>query len=188
MASGTSLTGLGTRRKSRRLPIIPIFSWACLLIAVLLFAFELIRFSQQIDRLSADVSVGGVSVGGLSAAEAVARWEQAYAQPITLWYENSPILLDPASVGFRTNRESMLAAARAASEQEQTFWERFFNYLTGNGSSSMILQRAMIARREKRVSMSRPSPSVPVLRATYSTENRLSVFWIPRCAARPTGK
>ncbi|MDI9634501.1 class A beta-lactamase-related serine hydrolase [Anaerolineae bacterium CFX9] len=138
MASGTSLTGLGTRRKSRRLPIIPIFSWACLLIAVLLFAFELIRFSQQIDRLSADVSVGGVSVGGLSAAEAVARWEQAYAQPITLWYENSPILLDPASVGFRTNRESMLAAARAASEQEQTFWERFFNYLTGNETESRI--------------------------------------------------
>lgn len=138
MASGTSLTGLGTRRKGRRLPIIPVLSWICLFLAVVVFSFELIRFSQQIDRLSADVSVGGVSVGGLSPAEAVARWEQAYAQPITLWYENNPILLDPAGVGFRTNRESMLAAARAASEQEQSFWERFFNYLTGSVTESRI--------------------------------------------------
>jgi beta-lactamase class A len=127
----TGLTGLGTRKKSRRLPIIPIFSWLFILLALGLFALELIRFSQELDTLASDVSVGGVEVGGLSAVEAVGRWEQAYAQPITLWYAESPIILDPASVGFSTNQESMLAAARAASENEQTFWSRFLNYLTG---------------------------------------------------------
>lgn len=126
-----TLTGLGTKKKTRRLPLLPIMSWVCILFGTGLFALELIRFSQQIDTLGADVSVGGVSVGGLSAAEAVSRWEQAYAQPITLWYDNSPILLDPAAVGFRTNQQAMLAAARSASEQGANFWSRFWSHLTG---------------------------------------------------------
>ncbi len=133
MAS-SGLTGLGTRKKTRSLPIIPIFSWILILLALGLFAIELIRFSQQDDQLATDVTVGGVEVGGLSAAEAVARWEQAYAQPVVLWYNDSPILLDPAAVGFRTNQESMLAAARSASANEATFWTRFANYLTGNAA------------------------------------------------------
>lgn len=130
MAS-SGLTGLGTRKKTRNLPIIPIFSWILILLAIGLFALQLINFSQQSDHLAGDVTVGGVDVGGLSAAEAVARWEEAYAQPIVLWYNNSPILLDPAAVGFRTNQESMLAAARSASQSESTFWSRFAAYLTG---------------------------------------------------------
>jgi hypothetical protein len=131
MATTTNLTGLGTKKKGRRLPILALLSWLCILLATGLFSLELIRFSQQADTLSVDVNVGGVDVGGLSPAEAVNRWEQAYAAPITLWYADSPILLDPASVGFRTNQESMLAAARAASESENSFWSRFVNFLTG---------------------------------------------------------
>jgi beta-lactamase class A len=137
MATG-GLTGLGTRRKPRRLPIIPVFSWLFILSAAGLFALELIRFSQQIDRLSTDVTVAGVNVGGLSGQDAVSRWEQAYAQPITLWYDQSPIVLDPAAVGFRTNQESMLAAARAASEAQSSFWSRFFNYLIGGSTEQVI--------------------------------------------------
>lgn len=131
MATTAGLTGLGTKKRGRRLPILPIFSWLFILIAIGLFSLELVRFSQQIDVLSSDVTVGGVSVGGLSEREAVARWAEAYAEPITLWYDNSPIILDPGSVGFQTNQESMLAAARMAGEAESTFWERYFNYLTG---------------------------------------------------------
>jgi beta-lactamase class A len=134
----SGLTGLGTRRRPRRLPVIPIFSWLFILLAAGLFGLELIRFSQQIDTLSTDVTVAGVDVGGLSAAEAVSRWEQAYAQPITLWYDNSPILLDPAAVGFRTNQDSMLAAARAVSEAESSFWSRFLNYLVGRNTQRVI--------------------------------------------------
>ncbi|HLU08168.1 MAG TPA: hypothetical protein VK003_00740, partial [Oceanobacillus sp.] len=134
----SGLTGLGTRRRPRRLPIVPVFSWLFILLAVALFALELIRFSQQIDTLSTDVTVAGVEVGGLSGPEAVSRWEQVYAQPVTLWYDNSPILLDPAAVGFRTNQQSMLAAARAASEAESSFWSRFFNYLLGQNTQRVV--------------------------------------------------
>lgn len=137
MATG-GLSGLGTRRRPRRLPFIPLISWLFILAAAGLFALELIRFSQQIDTLSTDVTVAGVNVGGLSGQDAVSRWEQAYAQPITLWYNDSPILLDPAAVGFRTNEQSMLAAARAASEAESSFWSRFFNYLLGGRTERVV--------------------------------------------------
>jgi len=131
----SGLTGLGTRKKTRTLPIIPIFSWLLILLAIGLFALQLVNFSQQNNQLAGDVTVGGVDVGGLSPDEARTRWEQAYAQPVVLWYNDSPILLDPAAVGFRTNQESMLAAARSASQNESTFWARFAAFLTGRATA-----------------------------------------------------
>lgn len=128
----TSLSGLGTRRKTRRrMPIIPVFSWLFIFLALGLLMLELIRFSQQVERYPADVVVAGINVGGLTTADAANRLEQAYASPITLWFDNSPILLDPAAIGFRTNREAMLAAARTGGAQDSSFWTRFFNYLSG---------------------------------------------------------
>jgi beta-lactamase class A len=138
MASSSNLSGLGTRRRPRRLPFIPVFSWLFILLSAGLFGLELIRFSQQLDTLNTDVTVAGVNVGGLSASEAVSRWEQAYGQPITLWYDQSPILLDPGAVGFHTNQEAMLASARAASEAEASFWSRFFNYLLGRDTQRVV--------------------------------------------------
>ena len=127
----TSLSGLGTRRRTRRLSIIPVFSWVFIFLALGLLMLELIRFSQQVERYAADVVVAGVDVGGLTTTDAANKLEQAYAAPITLWYDNSPIVLDPAQVGFRTNREAMLAAARSGGTQDSSFWSRFLNYLTG---------------------------------------------------------
>jgi beta-lactamase class A len=123
------LTGLGMRRR-QSLPLMPIVSALLLLLAVALFIVELLNFSQQEDTLTADITVGGVEVGGLSPSEAVAKWQKAYASPVVLYYENSPILLDPASIGFRTNRDAMLAAARAQSDRQASFWIRFLNHLT----------------------------------------------------------
>ena len=134
----TSLSGLGTRRRSRRLPIIPLFSWLFIFAALGLLLLELIRFSQQTERFSNEVVVAGVPIGGLSAVDAASRIEQAYAQPVTLWYADSPILLDPASIGFRTNREAMLAEARAGGANEVAFWQQFFNYLAGSESETQV--------------------------------------------------
>jgi hypothetical protein len=134
----TGLTGLGTKKRVRRLPIIPIFSWLFLILAAGLFLLELVRFSQEADRLATEVTVAGVEVGGLSPSEAVARWEEAFAEPITLWYGTSPILLDPAQVDFRTNQASMLAAARTASTAENSFWGRFIGYLTGQTRTQTV--------------------------------------------------
>lgn len=133
-----SVTGLGTRRRRRSLPILQLISVAMILMAVGLFVLELVGFSQTQERLPGDVSVAGVSVGGLLPQEAVARWEQAYSQPVVLYYEQNPILLDPTQVGFRLNSDSMLARARAAGDVEAGFWTRFFTYLLGQQSQSMV--------------------------------------------------
>jgi len=134
----TSLSGLGTRRRTRRFPIIPLFSWLFILAALGLLLLELIRFSQQTERFSNEVVVAGVPVGGLSTVDAANRIELAYAQPITLWYADSPIQLDPASIGFRTNREAMLAEARAGGASEVAFWAQFFNHLAGSESETQV--------------------------------------------------
>ncbi len=134
----TSLSGLGTRRRTRRFPIIPLFSWLFILAALGLLLLELIRFSQQTERFSNEVVVAGVPVGGLSTVDAANRIELAYAQPITLWYADSPIQLDPASIGFRTNREAMLAEARAGGASEVAFWAQFFSHLAGSESETQV--------------------------------------------------
>jgi beta-lactamase family protein/putative peptidoglycan binding protein len=136
MAAG--LSGLGTKRRRQGLPIAPILSSLMVLAAIGLFVYQLIHFSQQSDQLAASVSIAGVNVGGLSPGEAVSRWEQAFAQPVVLYYEDSPILLDPASIGFRTNKQAMLAAARAQTDAGSSFWSRFFNHLTGQEAQQQV--------------------------------------------------
>jgi hypothetical protein len=66
--------------------------------------------------------------------EAVATWERALSQPVTLWYEDSPILLDPTAIGFRSNNAVMLAAARSSNSDN---WLRFFNRLIDQENRSM---------------------------------------------------
>ncbi len=131
-------SGLGNRRRSRRFPIIGLISWMLLTGALGVFFFELIRFSQQNSLLTGDVTIAGVDVGGLSSAQAITRVEQAYAQPVTIWYADSPIQLDPAAVNWRMNRETMLAAAQATGEQEAAFWTRFLDYLLGRQRTGVV--------------------------------------------------
>jgi len=125
-----SVTGLGTRTRRRRLPFIPIISSLFLIGAVSLFVIELIGFSQLQKRLPADTLVAGVPVGGISPGEAQVRWEQALVQPVTLWYGDNPILLDPATLGFRLDSDMMAAQALAAGDLQAGFWTRFFNHMT----------------------------------------------------------
>ncbi len=124
-----SLSTFSNNRRRVRLPLLEIVSVLCLMGALLLFAVELIGFSQTRDRLQSDITVAQVAVGGLTSVEAQTRWEQAYTQPIELRYEGSPIQLDPASVGFRTNSETMLAEALARSTDDSNYWLAFWNYL-----------------------------------------------------------
>jgi beta-lactamase class A len=109
-----------------------------LVAAISLFVIELISFSQQQERLPADTSVGGVLVGGLTPGEARARWERAYAEPVTLWYGDSPILLDPAAIGFRVNSDVMAAQALAAGDVQAGFWTRFLNYMTNRQLTQVV--------------------------------------------------
>jgi beta-lactamase class A len=135
----STLSGLGTRRRRRQsFPILPILSSLMLLAAVGMFIYELTSFSQRQDRLPAGVTVAGVNVSGMLPGEAIATWEQAISKPVTLWYEDSPILLDPAAIGFRVNNAAMLAEARAANDAGAQTWMRFFNYLLGQEERTTI--------------------------------------------------
>lgn len=122
---------LATRRRRRGLPILPVISILMLLAAVGLFVFHLVRFSQQQSGLPSDVSVAGVNVGGLSSREALNRLEAVYREPVVLYYDESPILLDPGSIGFQINSQSMLALATASTDVQGSFWGRFGSYLLG---------------------------------------------------------
>ncbi len=129
---------LNKRRKRRSLPILPIISILMIVAAVGLFIFNLVRFSQQPDKLPADVSVAGVSVGGLSKREALTQLVAAYQKPVTLYYADSPIQLDPTSVGFSVNGESMLASASAVGDLSGSFWSRFIIYLVGQETQKTV--------------------------------------------------
>ncbi len=122
-----------TRRRSSgsRLPVLRLLSIMLILAAMVLFLLELVNFSQSEDRLAPDITVGDVSVGGLSQQEAVVRWESVYSQPVTLYYNDSPIILEPSALDFRVNSETMLANALASTTGQTSFWTRFFTYLTG---------------------------------------------------------
>jgi hypothetical protein len=133
-----SVTGLGTKQSHRRLPVIQIASVLMILAAIGLFVFQLLRYSEGQGQLPGDVFVASVTVGGLSPREAATRLEEAYSQPVNLYYEGSPIQLDPGMVGFRTSADSMIAAARAQGDIEGGAWTRFVNYLLGRQSIQTI--------------------------------------------------
>jgi hypothetical protein len=134
----STLSGKGTKQRRRSLPILPILSILSIILALGVFGFELIRFTQAAERLAPEITVAGVEVGGMPAEQAVASWEQAYAQPVLLYYDDSPILLDPGEVGFRMNSEVMFATARSTIEAGSDFWLRFFNYLVGQQAEQSI--------------------------------------------------
>jgi hypothetical protein len=110
--------------------LVPFVSLACLAAGLGWFGLELITFSQQDERLPENLTVAEIASGGLLPSEAVAEWERVYAEPVILYYNNSPILLDPSSIGYRVNWQSMLAEALNATDTEGGFWIRFLNHLT----------------------------------------------------------
>ncbi len=127
-------------------------SLTLILLAVVVTTLQLVRFSRLWINFPSNLSIAGVPVGQLTRQSAAERLLTVYDQPIELSYNESTIQLDPNTVGFTLDNESMLAAA----EQERSrtsFWEAFWNYL-----------------------WDRPTQPVDIpLRATYS-EDRLRTY------------
>jgi len=134
----TTMGTLNKRRKRRGLPIVQIMSVLMIFAAVGLFVFYLVRFSQQPEKLPADVSVAGVSVGGLSKREALSTIVSAYQKPVILYYADNPIQLDPSAVGFTISGESMLASASAVGDLSGSFWSRFLTFLLGQETEQTV--------------------------------------------------
>ena len=57
------------------------------------------------------MTIAGVSVGGLNPAQASQRLLEAYTSPIEVRYNDAVIHIDPGTVGFQVDVETMLAAA-----------------------------------------------------------------------------
>ncbi|MCS7009855.1 MAG: class A beta-lactamase-related serine hydrolase, partial [Anaerolineales bacterium] len=131
-----------------------------ILAAAVLFVVQLVQYSLQRANYPADMTIGGVPVGGLSPQAAAQRLLAVYSTPVELRYGEAVIHLNPAIVGFELNLESMLAAA----DMQRTgisFWSGFWNYLWN---------RPM------------PSNSVPLV-ASYS-EERLRAYLQTEIATR----
>lgn len=132
-------SSFGTQRRKRGLPVLFILSFLMVLASSGLLLIELISFSQREEQLPSGITVAGINVSGLNKRDAVARWESAYAQPITLYYSDingdHPIVFSPDQLGWRISSDPMLADALASGESDGGFWQRFTNYLLGSAES-----------------------------------------------------
>ena len=100
-----------------------------ILLAVAIFLLELVAYSRQRERMPAGLSIAGVPVGGLTRGAALQQVVGAYAAPIEVHYGAGGVIgLDPASISFRLDTDSMLAVAETY-RTEASFWTGFWAFL-----------------------------------------------------------
>ena len=129
------VASLGERRRRSGFPRLLALSLLLLILASALMVYELVAFSRREEQLPSGISVAGINISQLGGRDAVARWERAYAEPVSVVYSNqhgaNHIRLLPDQVGWRISSEPMLAAALASGEEGGGFWRRFLDYLLG---------------------------------------------------------
>jgi beta-lactamase class A len=89
---------------------------------------SLIGYSRQRNNYPRGMTIAGVDVGGVDPRIASERVLQVYASPIEVKYGEAVIHVDPTTVGFGLDMDSMIAAA----DLERTggsFWGGYWNYL-----------------------------------------------------------
>lgn len=106
--------------------------------ALVLSIISLIRYSRQRNNYPAGMSIGGVSVGGLTPVEASQRLLEVYTSPVEILYNDAVIHIDPGVVGFQPDIETMLAAADL-SRTGGSFWGGFWNYLWNRNPPEIII-------------------------------------------------
>ena len=131
-----------------------------LIIATFLAISSLISYSRQRNNYPAGMTIAGVPVGALDPQEASQRVLQVYTSPIELIYGSGVIHVEPNTLGFELEIDSMLAAADL-SRTGGPFWGGFWDYLWNRN----------------------PSATAVPLRATI-TEDRLRAYLIGEVASR----
>ena len=96
--------------------------------ALVLSIVSLTSYSRQRNNYPAGMSIAGVSVGGLTPAEASQRLLEVYTSPIEMLYNDAIIHIEPAVIGFQPDVETMLAAADL-SRTGNSFWGGFWDFL-----------------------------------------------------------
>jgi beta-lactamase class A len=131
-----------------------------LIIATFLAISSLINYSRQRNNYPAGMTIAGVPVGGLDPQSASQRVLQVYTSPIEIRYGSGIIHVEPSTLGFELEIDSMLAAADL-SRTGGPFWGGFWNYIWNRT----------------------PSASAVPLRASI-TEDRLRAYLVQEIAAR----
>ncbi len=122
-----SYSSYGERRRGG-FPWFELVAIGLLLTGVGLGFVELVTFANQSETFAPGTCVGDVCLDGLTRAEAVAALEQAYTRPIVLIYQESAIQLEPTTIGFRLNSDTIMADIEQTIEQDN-FWSGFWDYL-----------------------------------------------------------
>lgn len=99
-----------------------------LIVATFLTIASLIGYSRQRNNYPPGMSIGGVPVAGLDPQAATQRVLQVYTSPIEIHYGGGVIHVDPTTIGFQLETESMLAAADLG-RTGGSFWGGFWDYL-----------------------------------------------------------
>lgn len=121
-----------------------------LIIATFLMIFSLISYSRQRNNYPPGMAIAGVPVGGLDPQAASQRVLQVYTSPIEIRYGGGVIQVDPTTLGFQLDIESMLAAADL-SRTGGPFWGGFWDYLWNRDpAADSVPLRATIAEERLR--------------------------------------
>src|SRR6185503_6575641 len=115
-ANGTNRAGF---------PFLEVVGLVFIVIATIILVAQLASFSSERQRMPTGLIMAGVPVGGMPRADAQAYVEQTYGAPITVYYRENVILLNPDQVGLRVDSQSMLSKADSV-RSEGTFWSGFW--------------------------------------------------------------
>jgi beta-lactamase class A len=114
--------------KLQRISLLRWIAIGLLVLAAIILVFQLVRFSRLRAGFPAGTVIAGIPVGGLDQQEAAERVTQAYNYPIEVHYGNEVFYIKPASLGFKLDIDTMIAAA----DQQRVnapFWSSFWDYL-----------------------------------------------------------
>lgn len=97
-------------------------------VAIVLTVVSLVGYSRQRNNYPPGMTIAGVPVGGLDPAAASQRLLEIYTSPIEARYSGAVIHIDPQSVGFSADVDSMMAAADLI-RTGGSFWSGYWSYL-----------------------------------------------------------
>src|SRR5574341_2242985 len=186
------------------IPALEIAGLGMILVATILLVTQLASFSSLRRQMPPGLVMASVPVSGLTRAEAQAYVEQVYGRPISVYYQDQEIRLNPDQVGFRINAEAMFARAGEV-RTENTFWSVFWDYLRlGSQSASNVdlvaeyspeLLRAWVADVAARYDRP-PLPAQPVLDTLsyapgepgYTLDQEAAIAQLDEALRRPTDR
>jgi beta-lactamase class A len=152
-----------------------------LIIATFLTISSLISYSRQRNNYPPGMSMGGVPVGGLAPEAASQRVLQVYTSPLEIHYGGGIIQVDPTTLGFQLEIDSMLAAADL-NRTGGPFWPGFWDYLWNRDPGQNVVPlRATIAEQRLRAYLlteiaprydQPPEPAQPIPGSTSFTPGK----------------